>query len=156
MKKANLIAAVIGMVFSLVCFVDTFSFKQFKNVPVGPEVFPRILAVGLFICCLALFLLNLRDTEENSQPAPTLSLKDPYILKAIFATLVIVVYALLWEPVGFLFISPFALFVLTYLMGKRDWKMMIVVSILMPIVTWAIFRYLLGITLPMGPLDFLV
>lgn len=134
----------------------TFSFKKFKNVPVGPEVFPRALAVALFLCCLVLLLHNLRATEENKQPAPTLSLKDEYIRRALVATLAITVYAMLWEPVGFLIITPFALFFLTYLMGKRDWAKMAIVSVIMPIVAWGVFRYLLGITLPMGVLDFMV
>ena len=33
---------------------------------------------------------------------------------------------------------------------------MAVVSVIVPIVAWGVFRYLLGITLPMGFLDFLV
>ena len=156
MRKANLASAIIGMAFSLICFGMTFSFKQFKNVPVGPEVFPRALAIALFLCCLVLFLHNLRTTEENKQSAPTLSLKDEYIRHALVATLAIVVYAMLWEPVGFLVVTPFVLFFLIYLMGKRDWAKMAIVSVIMPIVAWGVFRYLLGITLPMGVLDFMV
>lgn len=155
MKKANIISAIIGMAFSLICFLDTFTFKQFKNVPVGPEAFPRALAVGLFLCCLALLVTNLKTTEANKAPAPTLSLKDAWIRNALLALVVITVYALLWEPVGFLIVTPFALFALIYLMGKRQWRLMIIVSVAAPIVVWALFRYLLGITLPMGVLEFL-
>lgn len=156
MKKANLVSAIIGMAFSLICLLDTFTFKKFKNVPVGPEVFPRALAVALFVCCLALLLTNLHTTEENKDPAPTLSLKDMYMRHALLATFIMVVYAMLWELVGFLIVSPFALFALIYLMGKRNWGKMAVVSVIVPIVAWGVFRYLLGITLPMGFLEFLV
>lgn len=152
-KKANLISACIGMAFSGLAFWKTFTFKEFKNVPVGPEVFPRALAVALFVCCLALFLANLKDTEDNKEPAPTLSLKDAYIRKALLSFVIMVVYTLLWEPLGFLLVTPFALFALIYLMGKRTWGMMVLVSLLAPVVVFLVFHFLLGITLPMGVLD---
>ncbi|MBQ7158484.1 MAG: hypothetical protein IJS09_03525 [Treponema sp.] len=69
MRKANIIAGGIGMLVSALAFVKTFSFKQFKNVPVGPEFFPRALAISLFICCLALVIQNMLD-KSNTEKHP--------------------------------------------------------------------------------------
>ena len=82
MKKSNIVCALIGMIVSGFAFGYTFTFKKFKNVAVGPEFFPRALAVLLFACCLVLLVQNLipllkgvSDTKEN----PTLSLRNPGI-----------------------------------------------------------------------------
>lgn len=150
MKKANIITALCFFGFALWAFCETFTFKKFKNVPVGPEVFPRALAVALMICAVALIIANLRTTKENSAPAPSLSLKNPWMRHALYGTLAIAAYALLWERISFLLATPPVIFFLSWLMGKREWGKMALVSILATVAIFLVFKYLLGITMPMG------
>ena len=150
MKKANIISAVIGMIVSAAAFGYTFTFKQFKNVPVGPEFFPRVLAIALFIFCVLLLLTNLKTSESNKKSAPTMSLKNRGMQKALAGLAIVVVYALLWEVLGFLIITPIAIFLMTLLLGKRSYIKMIVIAVGATAIVFLAFKYLLGIQMPLG------
>ena len=149
MRKANIIAGGIGMLISALAFVKTFTFKQFKNVPVGPEFFPRALAVGLFICCLALVIQNILD-RTNTEKAPTLSPLSKDIRRMLIGLAIILVTAYLWSILGFLIVTPFTIFGLMLLLGKRNWIRMIIISVAVTFVVFLAFRFLLGIEMPMG------
>ena len=150
MKKANIISAVIGMIVSAAAFGYTFTFKQFKNVPVGPEFFPRVLAIALFIFCVLLLLTNLKTSETNNKSAPTMSLKNRGMQKALAGLAIVVVYALLWEVLGFLIITPIAIFLMTLLLGKKEYIKMIIIAIGATAIVFLAFKYLLGIQMPLG------
>ena len=149
MRKANIIAGGIGMLFSAAAFYKTFTFKQFKNVPVGPEFFPRALAVALFICCLALVIQNIFD-RANTEKAPTLSLKSKDIRRMLIGLAIIIATAFLWGILGFLIVTPFTIFGLMFLLGKRGWIKMVIISVAVTAVVFLAFRFLLGIEMPMG------
>ena len=149
MRKANIIAGGIGMLVSALAFVKTFSFKQFKNVPVGPEFFPRALAISLFICCLALVIQNVLD-KSNTEKAPTLSLKNKDIQRMLIGLAIILVTAFLWSILGFLIVTPFTIFGLMFVLGKREWIKMAIISVAVTVVVFLAFRFLLGIEMPMG------
>ncbi|MCK9303586.1 MAG: tripartite tricarboxylate transporter TctB family protein [Sphaerochaetaceae bacterium] len=153
MRKANFISGIIGMVFSAVAFGYTFTFKQFINVPVGPEFFPRFLALGLFICSLILVLTNITDTPHNAGPTKTLSLRDKGMQRLVIGIGIVLAYALLWNVLGFLIITPFCLFGLMYLVDTREYRTMIVVSVVATALIFLVFKFLLGIEMPMGFMD---
>ena len=153
MKKANIICAIIGMLVSGSAFMYTFSFKKFKNVPVGPEVFPRALAIALFICCAILLLQNILLLIKNpveTEKAPTISPKDKGIQKARLGLLIIVAFAILWNFLGFLIVTPLALFAMIRLLGKKTYIMNAIVSVGATVLIFFVFKLLLGITMPLG------
>ncbi len=150
MKKANLISALVGMIVSAAAFAYTFTFKEFKNVPVGPEFFPRALAVCLFVCCLILFLTNLKSTSSNKGEAPTLSPLNKDMQRALLGLAIIVVYALLWNVTGFIITTPFAIFAMTRLLGKKEYLKMAIVSVVATAVIFIVFKFILGIEMPLG------
>lgn len=152
MKIANIVSAIIGMLFSLAAFLMTFTFKKFTNVPVGPEFFPRILSSALFTCCLILLISTLFK-KDDGQKAPTISPMNKDMQKCLLALLVIIVYALLWEVVGFVIATPFALFVMILILGRRNYLFMAVVSVVATAVIFVAFKFLLQIEMPMGFLE---
>lgn len=160
MRKANIISAIVGLLISGTAFAYTFTFKKFKNVPVGPEFFPRALAAALFICCLILLITNIvacrapaASKEKQEEKAPTLSLRDKDMQRAAIALLGIVVYALLWNILGFLIATPLALFGMIWLLGKRNYLMMALISVGATAVIFLVFKLLLGIEMPLGFLE---
>jgi putative tricarboxylic transport membrane protein len=153
MKKANIAAAFTGMGFSAAAFIKTLSFKQFKNVPVGPEFFPRWLAAGLFVCSGALLVQALGMRPGESPPAPTLSPLDRGMRRLFAGAGIIVLYALLWEVLGFLIVTPLAVFALMFLLGLRKFPLMISFSLGAALVIFGAFRFLLGIDMPVGIME---
>ena len=148
MKKANMVCAVIGMLFSAGAFYMTLSFRQFQNVPVGPEFFPRYLASGLFICSLVLFLQQIKSKDK--QPAPEISPMGKNIQRVLLGGLIFLVYSFLWETVGFLIISPPAMFAIMFILGKRKYLFMIIFSFASTIIVFWAFRFFLRIDMPLG------
>jgi putative tricarboxylic transport membrane protein len=152
-KKANIVCAVIGMVFSAAAFAMTLSFKQLQNIPVGPEFFPRYLASGLFLCCLALLIQQVKAGIKSDEPAPTISLRDKGMQRLLAGVAIIIGYALLWEVLGFIIATPLALFGLIFLLGLRRYPVMIIFSIAAMLVIFSAFRFFLGIDMPLGILE---
>lgn len=156
MKKANIISAVIGMIVSGSAFAYTFTFKKFKNVAVGPEFFPRALAVLLFVCCFVLLVQNLIPLLKNipdTKKAPTLSLKDKGMQKALIGLLIITAFAVLWNFLGFLIVTPLAVFAMILLLGKKTYVLNAVVAVGITVLIFLAFKFLLGITMPLGFLE---
>ncbi|MDR1400293.1 MAG: tripartite tricarboxylate transporter TctB family protein [Treponema sp.] len=153
MRKANLIAAIIGIGFSSITFIITLGFKKFRNVPVGPEFFPRWLSIGLFICSAALLVQAFKTKPAGDKAAPTLSLRDQGMQRLLVGAVLIVVYAVCWNFLGFILATPLALFALMFLLGLRRYRVMVIFSLSVVVVVFCAFRYLLGIDMPMGVLD---
>jgi putative tricarboxylic transport membrane protein len=149
-KKANIVCAILGMAVSLAAFIITFGFKQFQNVPIGPEFFPRYLAAGLFICSAALLAQALRAGPQADKPAPTVCPRDKGIQRLLAGLGIITVYSLCWESLGFIIASPFALFALMFLLGLRRYALMAVFSLGTMAVIFGAFRFFLGIDMPLG------
>ena len=150
MKKANIVAAIIGMGFSSAVFIVTLGFRKFKNVPIGPEFFPRWLAIGLFACSAVLLVQALRTKSADDRPAPTLSIFDKGMQRLLAGAAVIVLYAFLWNSLGFIIATPLGVFALMFLLGLRRYRVMIAFSLGAMIVIFCSFRYLLGIDMPLG------
>lgn len=152
MRIANIACAIVGMIFSTAAFLKTLTFKQFKNVPVGPEFFPRWLAVGLFISSLALVIQNLKK-PENDEKAPTINPLDKGIQRMLLGLLTIIVSSLLWTITSFIIITPFTLFALMMIFGKRNYLWMGIISVVATAIIFCVFRFILGIEMPMGFLE---
>ncbi|MDR1108705.1 MAG: tripartite tricarboxylate transporter TctB family protein [Spirochaetaceae bacterium] len=150
MKKANIIAAITGMAVSSVMFIITLGFKKFRNVPVGPEFFPRWLAVGLFICSAVLLVQALKIKPADDPGAPTLSFFDRGMQRLLAGAGIIVIYAVSWNFLGFIIATPLAIFALMFLLGLRRYRVMVIFSLGAVIVIFCAFRYFLGIDMPMG------
>ena len=155
MKKANIAASIIGMGFSAGVYIATLSFKKFKNVPIGPEFFPRWLAIGLFICSAVLLIQAVKVKPgtgggQANNPAPTLSLRDKGMQRLLFGVAIIVIYAFSWKLLGFIIATPLGLFALMFLLGLRRYRAMVAFSFGAMIVIFCAFRYLLGIDMPLG------
>lgn len=149
MRFANITAAFIGMIFSAAAFIKTLFFKQFLNVPVGPEFFPRALSVGLFVCCLILFIQNFLNKNDTSE-APTISPKSKDIQRLLIGIGIVLVSAFLWTLIGFIPTTILSLFALSFLLGKRNWIFMAIYSVVLTIIIFCAFKFMLGIEMPMG------
>ena len=147
MKKANIVSSIIGMGLSVTFFVITLGFRQFRNVPIGPEFFPRWLTIGLFLCSAALFIKSIRAPSSRS---PTLSLFDKGIQRMIIAVAITVAYAFSWIYLGFLVSTPLGLFGFMFLLGFRKYRLMIIYSFSATLVIFFLFSYVLNIRMPMG------
>jgi len=138
------------MAFSAFAFVRTLGFRQFPLVPIGPEFFPRHLAIGLFACSAILVIQSLLAKPKKEEKAPTLSPFDKGMRRLFAGIAIIIVYALLWEPVGFLIATPLAMAAMMLLLGYRRYVMIAIFSLGTTLIVFAAFSFFLNVFMPPG------
>jgi putative tricarboxylic transport membrane protein len=118
---------------------------------VGPGVVPRIVGVGLLVLGALLarevFTGGLRGVDEEAEA------HLPMDWRAFgWITAGIVAYALLVQPLGFVFSSMLLFVLVARSFGSRRWALNAVSGLVLAALIFAIFNYGLGLTLPPGVL----
>jgi len=63
---------------------------------------------------------------------------------------IIILYAILWEPVGFLIVTPIAMSAIMLLLGYRRYLMMAIFSLGTTLVIFGAFSFFLNVNMPLG------
>lgn len=114
----------------------------------GPRAYPGMI-LGLMLVTNVAVILSLLFSARPADADPEM-LFGRGTLKAALLMALLVVFALTFEPVGYL-LTMIPLLVITAMMnGSRSWLTAIVVSIIMSLACLAIFRYGLNVVLPEG------
>ncbi len=153
LQVSNILCAFFGIAIGVTAIWITMGFKQFTNVPVGPEVFPRIMSIALILCSVALLIQNL--IKKDTGQAPPLSLRNRGIQRMLIIAGITLVFYLLLDIVGYLILAPLLLFASMFVMDYRNYKMMVLISLLVSLAVFLLFRMVLVIDLPSGLLSFL-
>ena len=123
--------------------------------PVGPNVFPLVIGIGLVLCGLAIAFGIGHSFEEEEQivpyeggaaPAPR---GKPYGLRALLPPALLLFYVAVADRVGFILTAGIIVFVTATALGAR-WKLALPLTVLAPIAIHLIFSKLLRVPLPIG------
>ena len=157
---ANLVSSIVLLVFEIWAYVMTLDFKIVKKAAVQPATFPQIMCIGMMVFTVILLIqavIKLQKMDSNDpmiQPTASFNfLKNKGVQAAAFVILLCVAYAALFEVLGYVLISAIVAAIIMVLIGKRDVKQIILVSILVPLVMWLVFYKLLTVNIPMGVLE---
>ena len=139
--KSDRIFGALGLVVAIAMGVLATDFQSaFSYEPIGPSKYPMLLAVLLALCSVRLIV---RPGPEAQWPEPALWRK----IFIMFAALLI--YALLFEPLGFMLSTG----LLTVALGKLfggTWKLCVIGGALMGPGLFVLFDKLLDVALPIG------
>lgn len=162
MAFANLIGAVIFLAFGVWAWFQAAGFQEVKGSYVQPATFPQIMIVGLIIFSVILVIQSLwklstmKEEDPLAVPAESINfVKDKSIAAALLVILLCIVFVALFQPAGYVISSFLLSMVIMFLIGKRNWVQMVLVSLLVPLGMWLVFYKLLSVNIPMGPLTFL-
>lgn len=114
----------------------------FAYEPVGPKAFPILLAVLMSVCCL---ILLVAPDDDIRWPEPALLGKGLLMITALL------VYASIFEVVGFLVATALMVIAVSKLFGST-WKAGVVSGLLVGALDYLIFDRLLQVSLPLGSL----
>ena len=118
--------------------------------PVWPSTFPKVLAVlGIIVGLVVLFGLE-GQTEEKEPSAADINYRrlHEYKLGQAFMLLgLMVVYALMLRPAGFLIATTVFLMAGSAVLGERKWIRMLLVSVIATGCVWYLVQEVLGIFL---------
>ena len=123
--------------------------------PVGPNVFPLVIGIGLALCGLAIAFGIGHSFEEEEEiipfeggeaPAPTGKL---YGLRALLPPALLLFYVVVADRVGFILTAAIIVYVTATALGAR-WKLALPLAALAPNAIHLIFSKLLRVPLPIG------
>ena len=157
---ANLVASVILLVFEIWAYVQTLDFKVVKKAAVQPATFPQIMCIGMMVFTVILLVqsvLKLKNAKEDDplmEAAASVNvIKNKGVQAAIFVIVLCAAYAALFEVLGYVLASTIVAAIIMWLIGKRDLKQIVLVSVLVPLLMWFVFYKLLTVNIPMGVLQ---
>lgn len=152
MAFANIVTALVFAAIGVYAIVASGKIRVVNNAAVQPSTFPRVMAVMMIICAAVVCVMNVLKLSTDTEEAPIISPRDRGIRGVLYCLALAVVYTFLWESVGFLILAPIAMFALMWLIRMRNYKVMVIVSIVLPLVVWLLFYKALAISIPIGPL----
>ena len=159
---ANLVASVILLVLEIWAYTQTLGFKIVKKAAVQPATFPKIMAIGMMIFTVVLMiqcifkLMKMDPDDPMMEPAASINIfKNKGVQAGLFVIVLCIAYALLFEVLGYVLVSTLIAAIIMWLIGKRDVKQIVLVSVLVPLLMWFVFYKLLTVNIPMGVLEFL-
>lgn len=129
--------------------ISTFNLPKARlGDPYGPIYFPAILGILLIVLSIIYFIGEWKK-RENGFPELELLLKGrtPFLL---ISTIVLsLIYAFLFELVGFLISTIIFLSGLLFLLnGRKKWVGNIIIAVSFSVITWYSFAILLKVSLP--------
>ncbi len=152
MKKANLVASIIGIGLSIYVFFKASTFSKAPGTITGPGFFPMAIAVGLLIVSFLIILQQVlvKVDKKTDKKMNTLSLKDEGIRRSFISLVSTIAYVLIMPYLGFITATVLYLFFLMFLLNNRAYVKMGIISVLVSICVFLIFKTILNITLPAG------
>ena len=158
---ASLICSIILLIFEVWAYIETTGFRVHKRAFVQPATFPQIMICGMAIFTLILFIQSLfkitrgmKDGDPENELAASINpFTNRGVAAALFVVILCAIYTYLFDKLGYVLVSACVSVIIMRLIGKRDLKIIIPVSIIVPLIMWFIFYKMLTVNIPMGVLQ---
>ena len=157
---ANLVASLILLVFEIWAYVQTLGFKVVKKAAVQPATFPQVMCIGMMVFTVILLIQSLislkrmNADDPNTQPAASINVfRNKGVQAGLLVIVLCILYVSLFKTLGYVLDSAIIAAIIMWLIGKRDVKQILLVSVLVPLAMWLVFYKLLTVNIPMGVLE---
>ena len=153
-KQRNLLTSVLFLVFGIFMFVQSLGVKHKIASDVGSGYVPAFIAGCLIVVSVAKLIITLvrKSASDNKKEG-----KDSSTKGGIVTILIILVYMLCFEPVGFIASSVVFLFALMNWFANSENRnpiLFAVISVLLPVAVDALFVFVIKMPLPKGIIGF--
>ena len=159
---ANLIASILFIALGVWALLQMLNLQTVKDTYAQPNVFPIAMIAGMLIFSVILLVQSILKLSKMDLSDPMVDkaesinlIKDKGVQGAVIVIALCIAFVLLFRPLGYVLDAAIVGFIIMALIGKRNWVVMAIVSILVPFVMWLLFFKLLSVNIPMGPLTFL-
>lgn len=162
-KYSDVYASIVLLVLAAVMYMGTLNMKRLTDSVVGSEFAPRLVAGGIFILSVILLINGFRKArdfkveEDNSLDeleGEAEEAKEPInYMKVFWAALFFAIYIALMKPIGFLIMTAVYLFATMLLLSdssQRKIPLFLIVSVIVSVVVYYIFKNLFYLFLPSG------
>ena len=150
----------IGMTAAALFFIlESDRIRDGKHVMVSAKLFPRIYAGMLAVCALLILIAGIRNymsvPKEIRRQKWLTKEKALGLLRVFEVFAVLLATAIFYKRLGFLVVSPIAMFLLFLILeepSKRRYGLYALLSLVCPVVVFFAFYFLFSNLLPMGVL----
>ena len=115
----------------------------------GPGFYPMLLAVIIFLCAAIVFFKTIRDKKEDEK-IPELAPKA-LVKPGIFFG-IMVLFCVLLRPLGLLADAFLYLILSTRFLFKVKWLPSLILSIVVSVIVWFVFKVAMRVPFPDGTL----
>lgn len=162
MAKADIVLGIIFAALSIVFYIGTLSFPKF-SIGINPKVYPLFIIISTFALSVMLMVQGIIKLKKERPPSTKTSAekgisepiscdvslpKGKTALKLIALAIVILAYVIGFEPLGYIIVTPLLMAFTMYFFGERKPLRIIVVSILVPVILYWVFRTVFRVPLP--------
>jgi len=149
--KRDQISGIFLVLFGLVIAVMISHFSvPFKASYPGPKAIPMLAVIGFIVCGIGIFL----ESTFNKKEEKVFLVKEGWV-RAGTSLLMMLIYLILMNFVGFLIASPLALYAFStyYAKGyKSTVKGRVIFSVALTAIIYVIYVFAFGLSLPGGML----
>lgn len=151
MKKGNIIASILCIIFGAYIIITAMSYPPAKNGVPGPGMFPIIIASMLILSSVSLIITSFKIKKESDKELNMLSndSKRVYIVMAM-----LVGYFIVLKFIGFILCTIVLLFALIKWFSKKNIIICLVISIVITLVVYLVFNRVLNVPLDFGLISF--
>lgn len=146
-RVVRVVAALVLIVLSATFLVGVFDIRSPKGLdPAGPRFFPLLVTGAWLVLSVAYLFEGLRAPKE----APKAS--DRSWFEPVAVSVLLILYALLVVPLGYLIATALLFFAAARVLGSRQVVRDVIVSVVLAVVVYVAFTRFLDISLPGGVL----
>ncbi len=150
MKLHDSITGALLLFFAALVYWHTRAFPEIPGDPIGPALFPRLIASGLGLCGVALLVSGLvKRVSQSWVEIPEWTRSPRMIAGFLLVVLGLLAGYFLLDKLGFLVIAPVLLAALMLVLRVRPWTT-VPIAIGVSLLIHTIFYKGLGVPLPWG------
>lgn len=147
LSKQNLISGFSMVAIGLILYSQTFGLEDaFLSEGIHPMDYPRVL---IYILIAVGLIIAFKPSASSCAQGDGIAI---FSLRSCGIGAAMLVYALIFDVVGFAISSLLISCACAWIMGWRNLKVMLITNVLGVAIIWALFRYILKIPLPTGML----
>lgn len=141
-RSANLISGILLIILAILLWWQSESYPVLDEGYPGPNLFPRIIAIGLGLIGMVLLFSNFKKKPDHA--FSDLDLRSAGVLRPLLAVILVIAFPYLSPLIGF----PSTLLIVTILMGfvfQLKWWKAVVTGVITVGFVYLIFSQLLGV-----------
>lgn len=156
-KFGDLIVGVFFLLLSLLLIALGIALPPSKVMEIGPDFMPIVVGVITAVLSVALILTSIPKIRKFDPaavvPSDEEEVEDPDYVKVVSSLVLILLYIVAFRPVGFILSTfvylPFQIFVMAPT-SKRKPVQFVLISLIVTLAVFFLFRYGFKIVLPQG------
>jgi len=142
MKGSNIVCSVILLLFSFAAYYEATKF------PLGTDAFPKAVLIVIIILAAIQLMLAFKPRHVAQQVSSTETLK---VKQMVAMGALLLIYIIGIQMIGYFIITPLFLIGSMYLLGRRDMKTIIIVTVSVVFIIYLVFRVFIYVPVPLGP-----